>query len=1090
MEKQLSSKVQLATAVGLAVQAEKSTLIDKRPEQSLLLAIEAIRAMKSSGHKTSVPENALLKALANSGGLVFGGHDEESTDIAISADGHWLVTNAAGEKGRKPLAHLWDLTAPGAGPIPLEGALPPFKITPNDRWVVTGSGDSTVRLWNLSKRNEGPISLGSGRINAFTCAAGAWGIDSACVSADSHWLISAASGESVVVWDLTLDNPAAGSHKPVPGQYFAISSNGRWLVTGSGNPCKDLKTYLWDLLSNDPHAGVRALDSLAKYASFSADNELLATAGGCYGKNSVERVLVWKPKEPSLTSIPLDGKTPTDEEGHALEITGLAISPDHSRVIVQTSSTSYLWHIKQDGTPEKSHKELAHPGIEIEDSFWSSNSEWLFGFGKEKGSNYKVWSWDVTRPSPQATIRPVLDASGEEISSAEKPHVSEDMHWIFLFNGLTAIVLDLTQEDPVNSSHVLVGHDARIHSGDWKPNVAVTESQDGTIRLWNLTRKRAIASPIALPDNGNRSPDGRWLVISSEPEKAADLWDLGSAEAIRLRLPQSQNVDLTSLHFSADKRWLVGIGDGTPKLWDLSSPRAAPRLLEGSSSVDSKLGPSANFTEDSRWLLTTQGGIAQLWSLASAQATARPVSLGKVKSFKFSPDGHWLFAISEDDGTLTLRNLTTPAAAPRPWPDINSNKDPKRPTGATFSPDGGWLLTTQASVAQLWNLASAQATVKPVPLGKVKNVKFSPDGHWLFAISGDDGTPTLRDLTTPAAAPLPWPDTNINKDPKRPTGATFSPDGGWLLTTQGGIAQLWSLASAQATAKPVPLGKVKNLEFSPDGHWLFAISVDDGTPTLRNLTTPAAAPRPWPDINKDPKRPIEAMFSGDSRWLLTTQAGVAQLWSLASGQATAKPVSLGKVENSVNRFSPDGRWLITISEKDNTAKLWDLSSITPAMVRLPESPNGEWTPGFDQESRWLIAIYHDNDENADENAGRRLRIWKLPGSTSRVISSPIDLPTLRLQVGSVLISPGGQWVTSESSGPMLLWRMGPEKDIISLACQTAGRNLSAHEWKEYFGDEPYHKTCAELPVGKDVQEAPTSESPHSKRTQGTSLHRP
>jgi len=32
-------------------------------------------------------------------------------------------------------------------------------------------------------------------------------------------------------------------------------------------------------------------------------------------------------------------------------------------------------------------------------------------------------------------------------------------------------------------------------------------------------------------------------------------------------------------------------------------------------------------------------------------------------------------------------------------------------------------------------------------------------------------------------------------------------------------------------------------------------------------------------------------------------------------------------------------------------------------------------------------------------------------------------------------------------------------DLLSRACEIAGRNLSEPEWTEFFGDEPYHITC-------------------------------
>jgi hypothetical protein len=41
-----------------------------------------------------------------------------------------------------------------------------------------------------------------------------------------------------------------------------------------------------------------------------------------------------------------------------------------------------------------------------------------------------------------------------------------------------------------------------------------------------------------------------------------------------------------------------------------------------------------------------------------------------------------------------------------------------------------------------------------------------------------------------------------------------------------------------------------------------------------------------------------------------------------------------------------------------------------------------------------------------------------------------------------------------------LWR---PKDLIADVCARLPRNLTAEEWKQYLGEEPYRKTCEQLP---------------------------
>jgi WD40 repeat protein len=69
--------------------------------------------------------------------------------VAISPDGRWLVTGS--EDGT---ARVWDLQAqdPGADPVVLrghQGEIHAVAISPDGRWLVTGSEDGTARGWPL-----------------------------------------------------------------------------------------------------------------------------------------------------------------------------------------------------------------------------------------------------------------------------------------------------------------------------------------------------------------------------------------------------------------------------------------------------------------------------------------------------------------------------------------------------------------------------------------------------------------------------------------------------------------------------------------------------------------------------------------------------------------------------------------------------------------------------------------------------------------------------------------------------------------------------------------------------------------------------
>jgi len=87
---------------------------------------------------------------------VLRGHDGPILAVAISPDNRWLVTGSWDKTAR-----LWDLKDPAAEPKLLRGhddAISAVAISPDNRWLVTGSWDKTARRWDLKDRLPNPSS--------------------------------------------------------------------------------------------------------------------------------------------------------------------------------------------------------------------------------------------------------------------------------------------------------------------------------------------------------------------------------------------------------------------------------------------------------------------------------------------------------------------------------------------------------------------------------------------------------------------------------------------------------------------------------------------------------------------------------------------------------------------------------------------------------------------------------------------------------------------------------------------------------------------------------------------------------------------
>ncbi|RYD25626.1 MAG: hypothetical protein EOP86_27050, partial [Verrucomicrobiaceae bacterium] len=164
-----------------ALVSEARQVRDSKPIQSLLLAAAAVEVSRRQLEDRMVlpaAHQTLRDALSGVGGRGLIGHEESITAVAISADGHWALTG-----GGDNTARLWDLSAgdPSAKPLVLpghDGGIDAVAFSADSRWALTGSLDNTARLWDLRAvdPSANPLVL-RGHVSGITAVA---------FSADGH----------------------------------------------------------------------------------------------------------------------------------------------------------------------------------------------------------------------------------------------------------------------------------------------------------------------------------------------------------------------------------------------------------------------------------------------------------------------------------------------------------------------------------------------------------------------------------------------------------------------------------------------------------------------------------------------------------------------------------------------------------------------------------------------------------------------------------------------------------------------------------------------------------------------------------------
>jgi WD40 repeat protein len=128
---------------------------------------------------------------------------------------------------------------PSMDPRLLTGHAGPIRtvaITPDRRWVVTGSHDNTARVWALRDGVDPATPIILTGYQTYTSGGGTERATLA-ISADGRWLVAGGYDGTVRIWDLSAENPNTKTHilsaHDGPVQCLAISPDGHWLITGS-----------------------------------------------------------------------------------------------------------------------------------------------------------------------------------------------------------------------------------------------------------------------------------------------------------------------------------------------------------------------------------------------------------------------------------------------------------------------------------------------------------------------------------------------------------------------------------------------------------------------------------------------------------------------------------------------------------------------------------------------------------------------------------------------------------------------------------------------------------------------------------------
>ncbi len=348
-----------------------------------------------------------------------------------------------------------------------------LAFAPDGRTLATASTDRTVRLWDLSNRDQ-PRPLGA-PLTGHTDEV--WAV---AFASDGRTLATGSADRTVRLWDFSNRDQPRPLGAPLTGHTntvyaVAFASDGRTLATGSA----DRTVRLWDLSNRDQprplDAPLTGHTNTVYAVAFAPDGRTLATA-------STDRtVRLWdlsNRDQPRPLDAPLTG--------HTDSVYGVAFASDGRTLATGIADrTVRLWDLSNRDQPRPLGTPLTGHTDEVNGVAFASDGRTLATGSADR----TVRLWDLSnRDHPRPLGTPLTGHTNAVYGVAFAP----DGHTVATTSDDQTVRLwDLsTRDHPRPLGTPLTGHTNAVIGVAFAPDghTVATTSDDRTVRLWDLPR--------------------------------------------------------------------------------------------------------------------------------------------------------------------------------------------------------------------------------------------------------------------------------------------------------------------------------------------------------------------------------------------------------------------------------------------------------------------------------------------------------------------------------------------------------------------------------------------------------------------------